>query len=166
MTFGRQSTNGLQERFKINMKCSTQHRFFLCDVQLDTDCTFPFCDSRHVSCFSTSWESKCAMVVSVGCVRCFKWNVPSQVCGVSLVFVSIRKRNLPTATQLNSVLEVSDARQLVVSVFHNLFGLPEWSVVSFAVVDSDWSIKNETKERDNIGRSNRVRTSRHFTYLK
>ena len=62
--------------------------------------------------------------------------------------------------------EVSDARQLVVSVFHNLFGLPEWSVVSFGVIDSDWSIKNETKERDNTGRSNRVRTLRHATYLK
>ena len=84
--------------------------------------------------------------------------MPSQVCGVPLVVVSIRKRNLPTATQLNSVLEVSDARQLVVSVFHNLFGLPEWSVVSFGVIDSDWSI-NETKERGNIGRSDRVRTS-------
>ena len=52
--------------------------------------------------------------------------------------------------------EVSDARQLVVSVFHNLFGLPEWSVVSFGVIDSDWSIKNETKERDIAGRSDRV----------
>ena len=89
------------------MNWSTQHRFFHVAYNLTRIalCQFVTRDQcRQVSCFSTSWKSKCTMVVSVGCVRCLKWSVPSQVCGVPLVVVSIRRRNSPTATQLNSVL--------------------------------------------------------------
>ena len=53
VTFSSQSTDGQEERFEMNMKWSTQCRFFYVAYNL-TDCTSPICDSRLVSCFSTS----------------------------------------------------------------------------------------------------------------